>query len=229
MKNILLAMLALASSVPAVGQPRGGHDGGPPGGERSRGGPPRMQPIEPVEHARFERIVTAMFRDADQNHDGIVTIEEVRAITRTRRDVLIGKRFERIDANGDRAISREEFFSWQRSIGSVAQSDEAQAIGRGGIVAETIEPEYKHEMEARLLLGLIEPLGGSLVAAANTNYDAGLSLEELLAYEGKRFDAADRNRNGEISMDEARQPEGRLPGGVTGLPPDRPPEPPAGG
>lgn len=187
-----------------------------------------MKAIKPVTRATFDKIVRGMFRNADQNRDGMVTIEEIRTIASARRDVLIGRRFERVDTNGDRAISRDEFFAWQHGLGSLAQSDDAQAIGRGGMVPETIDPDYGDEMEARLLLGLIEPLSAGLVAKANLDYDAGLSLEELLAYEGKRFDAADRDGNGAISMGEARQPEGRLPGGALGLPPGRPPEPPAG-
>ena len=231
MNKSLLLVLAMLAAAPASAQMGGG--GGPPGGAPPAGGPPgggppRMKQIKPVNRASFDKIVTGMFRDADPNHDGIVTIEEIRAIAGARRDVLIAKRFERIDTNSDRTISRDEFFAWQHGLGSLAQSEDAQAIGHGGLVPETIEPEYGNEMEARLLLGLIEPLSAGLVAKANLNYDAGLSVEELLAYEGKRFDAADRNGDGAISMDEARQPEGRLPGGVLGLPPGRPPEPPAG-
>lgn len=184
-----------------------------------------MKEIKPVTRAKFDKVVTGMFRDADQNRDGMVTIEEIRTIASARRDVLIGKRFERIDTNNDRAISRDEFFAWQHGLGSLAQSEDAQTIGRGGLVPETIDPDFGDEMEARLLLGLIEPLSAGLVAKANLNYDAGLSLDELLAYEGKRFTDADRDGNGAISMGEARQPEGRLPGGAFGLPPGRPPEP----
>jgi len=231
MNKSLLAFCTLILAAPANAQLGGGGGppgGGPPGDGPPRGGPPRMKEIKPVTRARFDKIVTGMFRDADQNRDGFVTTAEIGAIASARRDVLIGKRFERIDANGDHAISRDEFFAWQHGLGSLAQSEDAQAIGHGGLVPETIEPDYGNEMEARLLLGLIEPLSAGLVAKANLDYDAGLSLAELLAYEGKRFEEADRDHNSAISMGEARQPEGRLPGGVPGLPPGRRPEPPAG-
>lgn len=225
MRKTFLGLLILAWGVPAAAQP-----GGAPPGDGPRGGPGRIKAIKPVERARFDKIVADMFREADRNRDALVTIEEVRAIVSARRDVLIAKRFERIDRNGDRTISRDEYFDWQRSLGSVAQSDEAQSIGRDGLVPETIEPEYRDEMEARLLLGLIEPLSAGLIAKANLDYYAGLSLAELAAYEGKRFEDADRDRDGAISMGEARQPEGRLPGGAVGLPPPRPRETrPAGG
>jgi hypothetical protein len=52
---------------------------------------------------------------------------------------------------------------------------------------------------------LIEPLNATMLAAANTNYDAGASLAEILAYQGKRFEAADRNTDGWVTEDEQRQ------------------------
>jgi hypothetical protein len=225
MKKLLLALSALLLVTPATAQR--GPEGGMGRGRHQEGGPPRMRAIEPVGRERFDRIVTDMFHAADSDRDGLVTIGEVRAIAGARRDVLIGNRFERVDRNGDRTVSREEFFAWQHDLGSVAQSEEAQAIGRG-LVPETIAPDFRNEMEARLLTGIVEPMGASLVVGANANYDAGLSLDELLAYEGKRFDAADRDRNKAISIDEAPRREGRLPGGVTGLPPGRQPERPSG-
>lgn len=222
MNKNLLALCALLLAVPANAQPGGGPppDGGPPGGR-----PPRMKQIKPVTRDRFDSIVTAMFRSADGDRNGLVTLDEIRAIARARRDILIGKRFERIDTNNDRSISSDEFSAWQQGLGSVAQSEEAQAIGRDELVPETIEPEYDNEMEAHLLRDLVEPMNARLVVDANSDYDAGLSLEELLTYEGKRFEQADRNRNGAISMDEAHRPKGRFPGDAPGPPPVRVPVP----
>lgn len=232
MKKLLLGLSALLLVTPAAAQQgppggREGREGGMGRGRHQEGGPPRMRAIEPVGRERFDRIVTDMFRAADSDRDGLVTIGEVRAITAARRDVLIAKRFETVDRNGDRTVSRDEFFAWQHDLGSVAQSEEAQAIGRG-IVPETIAPDFRSEMEGRLLTGMLEPLSAALVVEANINYDAGLSLDELLAYEGKRFDEADRDRNKAISINEAPRREGRLPGGIAGLPPGRPPEPTPG-
>lgn len=229
MKKLLLGLSALLLVTPAAAQqgPPGGREGGTGRGHHQQGGGQRMRAIEPVERERFDRIVTDMFHAADSDRDGLVTIGEVRAIADARRDVLIDKRFAAIDRNGDRTVSRDEFFAWQHDRGSVAQSEEAQAIGHG-IVSETIAPDFRNEMEERLLAGIIEPLGAALVVGANSNYDAGLSLDELLADEGKRFDATDRDRNKAISIDETPRREGRLPGGVTGLPPGRPSEPPPG-
>lgn len=58
-----------------------------------------------------------------------------------------------------------------------------------------------------------------------------MSLEELLAFEGKRFEAADRDGDGTVSMEEMRPagprngggPGGPLPGGGMAPPPASPP------
>lgn len=234
MKKLLLGLTILLLATPALalqgpmggGQGGGGGPGGGgPGGQGKPGpggGPPKMREIKPVKREKFDKIVAEMFREADTNRDGLVTLSEVRGIANARRDILIGKRFEKIDANGDRSLSRDEFFAWQRELGSVAQSEEALAIGRG-IIPEMIEPELGSEMDARILAGIIEPLSAGLIANANLDYDAGLSLAELLAYEGKRFDQADRDANGLLTPGEAGRPDGAPRRGQMGGPPNMPP------
>lgn len=214
----LLGLSALLFAMPAFAQ-SGPPGGGPPGGGAREGGPPRIREVKPIKREAFDKAVTAMFRTADGDRSGIVTIDELRAIAAARRDVLIGERFERIDADRDRQIGRDEFFAWQHSLGSVAQSEEAQAVGRGGPIAETVAPDVGDGPGSQMLADLIEPLSAGLIARANMNYDAGLALDELLAHEGKRFDAADRDGDGEISMGEMRRPEGPAPRGPNGAPP----------
>jgi hypothetical protein len=207
------------------GQGGGGPGGGGPGGQGKPGpggSPPKMREIKPVKREKFDKIVAEMFHEADTNRDGLATLVEVRGIANARRDVLIGKRFEKIDANGDRLLSRDEFFAWQRELGSVAQSEESLAIGRG-IIPEMIEPSLGSEADARILAGIIEPLSAGLIAKANLDYDAGLSLAELLAYEGKRFDEADRDANGMLTPGEAGGPGGAPRRGQMGGPPNMPP------
>jgi hypothetical protein len=75
-----------------------------------------------------------------------------------------------------------------------------------------------------------------VIAKANLNYDTGVSLEELLAYEGARFDKADANHDTYLVREEldglrsgpnggpaggpmgGRGPDGRA-GGMAGGPP----------
>ncbi len=205
----------------------GGPGGGPPGGSGG-GGKPRAP--KPISRARYDKIVTAMFREADTNRDGLATLEEFHALVNARRDAAIRGRFAKVDANGDGTISMAEFTAWQQQMGSLA-TDERGAVGdRAGQVLEVIAPDLGsgRDDEDALLGNLIEPISGTLIARANTNYDAGVSLEELLAYEGAKFEAADTDKDGYLSMQELRpRGSGRDgPGGMgprSGMPPMGPP------
>lgn len=217
----IVAALAMALSLPALAQGMpGGMDGGMGGGGMGDmgggGGPPgggggRMrgpQPPKPIKRERFDRIVTAMFRTADTNRDGTVTLDELHALVETRRAAIIRDRFVAVDTDRNGAISLAEFTAWQVRMGSAAASDDTATGDRSGPIAEAVMPEVGDEREDRLLAALIEPLSGTVIARANTNYDAGVSLEELLAYEGKLFDAADTDHDGYLSMEELR-PRGK--------------------
>nr|WP_311266857.1 EF-hand domain-containing protein [Sphingobium sp. WCS2017Hpa-17] len=184
-----------------MGGPPGGGDG-PPGGGQGRPAKPRE--MKPIKRAQLDKVVTAMFQQADSNRDGIVTIDELRLVVQARRDQIIRTRFAAIDSDRNGAISLTEFQTWQTSMGSVALS-EAGALGdQGGPVAEAILPQLGDDPEDRVLARLIEPLNATVIAQANSNYDAGLSLEELLAFQRARFDAADADHDGLLSADEMR-------------------------
>jgi len=218
----LLAVLLMTLAPPALAQGMGGMDGGMGGGgmggggmggdDMGGGGPPGgggsarpPQPPKPIKRARFDKIVTDMFRDADTNRDGTVTLDELHALVEARRAVIIKERFAAIDADRNGSISMAEFSAWQSKMGSAAASDDAATGDRSGPIVEAVMPDVG---EDRALARLIEPLSGTVIARANTNYDAGVSLEELLAYEGKLFDAADTDHDGYLSMEELR-PKGK--------------------
>lgn len=160
--------------------------------------------MKPLKREKLDKVATAMFRSADTDRDGIVTLDEIRAIFGARRDTLIRARFEKVDANHDSNISLAEFLAWQQQMGSAALSEDQPVAARSGPVGEAIHPDLD-DGDSPFLAMLIEPLSTMTITNANTNYDAGMSLEELLAYEHKRFDAADLNSDGELSMEEARE------------------------
>jgi len=217
---LVLASQALAQGVPpgGGGQPPGGGGGSGRGGGRGDGPPggqQRPREAKPVKRSELDEAVTAMFRSADSNRDGMVTLEEVRAIFQARRDAIIRERFTRIDSDGSGAIEQAEFLAWQGRMGTVASVEGAGAPGRDGPVEEALRPELGDDMEDRMLARLIEPLSATTLVAANTNYDGGVSLEEWLAYQRKRFDGADADSDGKLTMDEMRSlmPESGRPEG----------------
>lgn len=217
---------ALTLAAPALAQ-MGPGGGGFPGGPGGRGGPPgggprgeRPRMIKPIRRDQLDKAVTGMFRAADRNGDGLVTFEELKSVIEARRDARIKARFERIDTNHDGTISAAEFFAWQHDMGSLASSEHQPVAEMGGPVPESIAPELDDDMAGMALHRLIEPLSAMVIASANTNYDNGVSLDELFAYERKRFDAADTDHDGMLSMEELRnlEPRDRGPGGPMGRP-----------
>lgn len=178
--------------------------------------------MKPVKRDRLDKAVTEMFRIADRNGDGLVTFEELKSVIDARRDARIKARFERIDSDHNGSISTAEFFAWQHDMGSVASSEHQPVAEIGGPVSESILPEL--DEDDRALRRLIEPLSAMVIVNANTNYDKGVSLDELLAYERRKFDAADSDHDGMLTMEELRalEPRDRGPGGPGG-PMGRPP------
>lgn len=193
------------------GGPGGGHGGPPPGGG---GGGGRPREPKPISRAHYGKLVTAMFREADTDRNGTVTLDEFHAYVDARRDAAIKARFARVDADGNGSISTTEFTAWQRQMGSAATSEHAAFGDRGDQIADAIAPDYGKDDDDRMLAEVIDPISGTVIAKANTNYDAGVSLEELLAYEGAKFDAADTDKDGYLSMQELRPKQRGGPGGM---------------
>ncbi|CAN5353935.1 hypothetical protein BH10PSE13_BH10PSE13_17230 [soil metagenome] len=205
---------------------RGGRMGGDMGG-MMRPGPTALKPIK---REKLDKPVTEMFRAADTDRDGFITLGELQAVLAARRDAIIRARFDRIDANHSKTIEPQEFITWQAGLGSAASS-ESEAMGDNGPIPESIGPELGKSDEDRILRLLIEPLNSVVIANANVNYDRGVSLDELLTHERKRFDAADADKDGWLTPEEIRSLSPRGRGGFGRGGPgtmDGPPAPPDG-
>jgi hypothetical protein len=214
--SLPLAVLTvcLMTAGPVLAQGMGGMGGGGMGGGRGGGrggdvdhgpdlpsGPVGPRIMKPITLKRFDAAVTSMFRAADANHDGMVTLAEFNEVVTARRDAIIRNRFKEIDTNHNGQIDENEFIAWQRAMGSTALSDSA-ATQYAEIIPNSIGPDLGDGERDEALAIAVEPLNAVVIAAANTNYDAGMSLEELMVYEHARFDKADTDKDGTLSREE---------------------------
>jgi hypothetical protein len=202
--------LALLTAMPASAQDNGqdGQQGMGPvreGFEHLTEGQPRQGPGEAIRRSRFDEAVEKMFASADTDRNGLLTLAELRATIEARKDTAIRGRFASIDADRNQAVSFAEFDQWQRSLGSVVLSDEGAAAASSTVVSEDIGPEPVRGPSGPTLARLVAPLNATMLVAANTDHDGGASLAEVAAYEGKRFETADVNRDTWVTEDELRQ------------------------
>jgi hypothetical protein len=180
--------------------------------------PRQAKPPEPLARKAYDRAVEKLFRLGDADHDGLVTLPEFTATIDARKTRAIAARFAEIDADRNQQVSFAEFSAWQRRMGSAALSDGATAAaGTEGLVAEDIALDAGDGREDQDIARVLVPLNAVLLANANSDYDSGTSLAELLAYEGKRFDTLDVNKDGWLTVDEMRS----LRPGEGGSPPPR--------
>ena len=165
---------------------------------------PTERRFNPVDREDYDAVVERMFAVADTSRDGIATLAEFQTMIATRKDQAIQARFAAVDTDRNRAISADEFAAWQRGLGSaVLNGDPNDVDAAGGPVqiAEVVVPQGRGDT-GRVIARIVEPLGSTVITAANTDYDAGTSLAELIAYEGRHFEAADADHDGRIEAGE---------------------------
>jgi len=220
MRKVWLGLMALAVVAPTHVAAQQQQQGDSHGNVYTSGdfdkldrGGPKARPVvgAALERAKFDAAVAKMFAAVDTNRDGTITVAEFQALIAARKEQAIAERFAAIDTNRDKSLSYAEFSQWQHGLGALALSD-ADA-GGGGMVAEEIRYQPGRGREDQMIADVIEPLKTTVIAAANTNYDAGASLAELTAYEGKRFDALDTNHDGWVTEDEFQAGRRGRPGG----------------
>jgi Ca2+-binding EF-hand superfamily protein len=169
------AALAALAAIPASAQPGEGRD----------------RPAGPLTRAAVEARVEARFARADANRDGFVTEEEVRAGAEQRRANRQHRRgerraqlFERLDADHDGSISREEF--------------EARPALRGG----DGERRGRRLAHRRGRGGMMAGLGARAFERLDSDRDGRVALAEAERAALERFDRVDSDRDGTISAEE---------------------------
>lgn len=192
---LLLAALA-GAQMTSGGQPGGGWGGGRGGHyghfqQRSDGGagirtPDRhafLSPMGEPFHVPGGDGLTAWFQQADRNHDGYLTADELRQDAQ--------RFFLTLDTNHDGEIDPDELDHYETVIapevrigsgwggGDGNDDDESAGGGRLGV------------------LNIPEP-----VATADTNLDRGVSAQEFQVAAGKRFQLLDTNGDGRLTLAE---------------------------
>ena len=216
MRKLLACVLGLMlTASPALAQMDGMGGGGMGGGgidpgagendsshDNNIGSHDHPYEMKPISKEYFDKIITAMFSQADLNHDGMVTLGELQSVIDGRREIIIRARFKDIDANHDGRIDIDEFVNWQHKVGSAAASECSAYTGHLELVPETLGPVLGDSDRDRALMLAIEPLSATMITKANVNYRPGATLADVLAYENARFDAADTNKDGFLVQQE---------------------------
>ncbi|MEA3079362.1 MAG: hypothetical protein QOF05_770 [Sphingomonadales bacterium] len=168
--------------------------------------------------------VGSLFAKLDTNRDGFITKDEAEAIHHkmmagmakvgdvqhrlAQRGVFIGDRgamFDRLDANHDGNISRQEFMAGKPQV-----REERVMIMRDGPGGAPGAPDGAgmHHMEGMHMGGMhmagmgMHGFGGHLFEMADANHDGRVSLAEAQAAALAHFDKADLNHDGKITPDE---------------------------
>lgn len=186
MNKTMIATAALLAATAAAAQVAPAAPGARDGGQTR---------TEVVERVR------TMFARLDADRDGAITQAEVQALrgqgqarrmTRKADPARRAQAFDRLDANRDNMISRDE---WARAEAMRGQRQAARGEGAPGA-------GQRMAMRGRM--------GGAMLRQADTNNDQRITLQEAESAALQRFDRADADRDGRITVEERQQLRQRL-------------------
>jgi Ca2+-binding EF-hand superfamily protein len=207
MRKFLIAGLMAAAASPLIAQASAPV---PPAAPRAPVAP--MAPMAPdriVTRAEVDARVRAHFAELDTNRDGYVTTQEMSAMRsarglpgqqrRVEHQVMRGDpaaAFDRIDANHDGSISRDEFAKGHEV------RIEKRVITQGGAPGAPGLP-----MRMKMHGGM---MGAGLLRMADTDKDGRVSLAEATGGAMQHFDMMDANRDGRLTPEERRAGRGKM-------------------
>lgn len=100
--------------------------------------------------------------------------------------------FEELDADGDKAISRDEFVKFRAD-----RFAKADANGDGSVSAAEFNAFMEQERERRR-----QEMQDRMFKKLDANGDGQISREEMEAHSAKAFERMDRNKDGKLSADD---------------------------
>ncbi|TYC85482.1 EF-hand domain-containing protein [Novosphingobium sp. BW1] len=141
-----------------------------------------------VTRAEAQAAAEAMFTRMDVDKDGKIDAADREARQTARRTRM----FEKLDTNGDGAISKNEFMSAERG----QRGERADGKGRHG-------KHGKHHMR-RGHHGPRHGGGMMMMRMADTDKDGAITREEAVAAALKHFDMVDADKDGQITPEERK-------------------------
>jgi EF-hand domain pair/EF hand len=182
-------------------------------------GPGPQRPAD-VTRADVIQRTDAAFARLDANHDGRFTREEGGALVQQRREARRTRLFERLDADHDGQISRAEFAPHRRGPGARA--------AMAGAGPDGPPPPGGPRMRRHGFRGHGGP--GMRMGARMFGYAGFVTQEQFRQHALERFDRADANHDGTLTVAERRTQRGQMrrhmrmgpPPGGPGAPPPPP-------
>jgi len=132
---------------------------------------------------------TAKFIEADANHDGKVTVDEVRAAFQ----VKSAERFAKQDKNNDGALSKDEVARMPQDRFTKLDANKDGKLSRD---------------ELQSMHGRFEGHGQKFFEMVDQNHDQAVTRDEALAAADQKFAAIDTNKDGVVTADEVKAHHG---------------------
>jgi len=178
-----------------------------------------------VTKAEFTQAAQAHFFAADANGDSFLSEEERKAFRATKLDEMKNKRFDKLDANGDGAISRDEMDVVGEKLKARKDAHKARILERfdtnlDGELSDAERTVMDAERAAKSgergakkqgRRGGFKGKGGKRADRPNpdANGDGVISLDEHMAVSEQLFTRLDANADGVLTEGEGRKRKGR--------------------